>query len=143
MFNTTDSGNVAPKRIIAGGNTLLGTPREFHIADNKLYVANNNSVTAFNLTDGGDVAPVQVLSGAATTFNAVQGVTVAEMPEIPQLTQTSETKMTDFFPKSAQGENKFICNHGIKQTYYNLITSGLRSKQLNMESSSCRDSVKQ
>ena len=121
VFNTTDSGNVAPKRIIAGGNTLLGTPREFHIADNKLYVANNNSVTAFNLTDGGDVAPVQVLSGAATTFNAVQGVTVAEMPEIPQLIQTSETKMTDFFPKSAQGENGiYLQSRDENSTYYNL-----------------------
>lgn len=84
VFNTTDSGDVAPKRVISGSNTLLGTPRELHISGDKLYVANNNStVTVYNLNANGDAQPLQVLSGPLTSFNAIQGVTTADVDTEP------------------------------------------------------------
>ena len=130
VFNLTDSGDTEPKRTISGSNTLLGMPRELHIADNKLYIANkNNSVLIFGLMASGNVAPVQVLSGTETTFNAIQGVTVAESdtddpPETPLLIQSTETRLVDFFPKTTQGENGIYLQRAQNGTYSNLDNFG-------------------
>ena len=71
VFNRTDSGNVAPKRIITGSNTQFGTFTNFltlDLANGELFAQGNNGtgIVVFNLTDNGNVAPKRDLTGPAT-----------------------------------------------------------------------------
>lgn len=81
VFNRTDSGNVAPKRLIAGTNTQFGNYTNYVTVDrtNGEVLAEGNSglgVVVFNLTDSGNVAPKRNLTGAATGFSSVGGIIV-------------------------------------------------------------------
>jgi len=80
-FNRTDSGNVAPKRLISGTNTQLGNFTNYVTVDHvnsELFVQADSGlgVAVFNLTDSGNVAPKRNFTGAATGLTSVGGILV-------------------------------------------------------------------
>lgn len=79
VFNTTDNGNVAPKRRIAGASTLLSQPLQlaYNTDDNTIVVANsalNPGVYSYGVNDNGNVVPTRNLSGVSTEQDATLGV---------------------------------------------------------------------
>ena len=61
VFNRTDTGNVAPKRLIAGASTQFGSYTNYVTIDrtNGEVLAQGDTglgIVVFNLTDSGDVA---------------------------------------------------------------------------------------
>jgi hypothetical protein len=81
VFNRTDSGNVAPKRFIAGSNTQFGTFTNYVTLDRtngEVFAQGDNGlgVVVFNLTDSGNVAPKRNLTGGLTGFSQVGGIIV-------------------------------------------------------------------
>jgi hypothetical protein len=81
VFNRTDSGNVAPKRFIAGANAQFGTFTNYVTVDraNGELLAQGDDglgIVVFNLTDSGNVAPKRNLTGAATGFTTIGGLIV-------------------------------------------------------------------
>ncbi len=87
-FDRTASGNVRPKRTIAGPQTGLNLPQGFALdwIHGEIIVASSafsspdaGAIQAFHLTDVGDVAPIRTLTGPHTklcnpmdvTFDAV------------------------------------------------------------------------
>ena len=78
VFSRLASGNVAPKRVIAGSATGLSYPRGVAIetTNNELMVAHLYSVSVFRRTAEGNVAPLRTLSGTATRLGTVTGVAV-------------------------------------------------------------------
>ena len=81
VFNRTDSGNVAPKRFIAGANAQFGTFTNYVTVDRangELLAQGDNAlgIVVFNLTDSGNVAPKRNLTGGATGFTSVGGLIV-------------------------------------------------------------------
>ncbi len=81
VFNRTDSGNVAPKRFIAGSNTQFGNYTNYVTVDrtNGEVLAQGDTglgVVVFNLTDSGNVAPKRNLTGASTGFSSIGGIIV-------------------------------------------------------------------
>jgi DNA-binding beta-propeller fold protein YncE len=65
VFNVTDSGDVAPKRIIKGPKTNLANPTGVWVdlKNNELWAANfmNHSATVYPLSASGDVAPLRMI----------------------------------------------------------------------------------
>ena len=81
VFNRTDSGNVAPKRMITGGNTQFGTFTNhltLDVGNGELFAQGDNGagIVVFNLTDNGNVAPKRNLTGPATAMIHVGGIRV-------------------------------------------------------------------
>ncbi len=81
VFNRTDTGNVAPKRLIAGSNTQFGTFTNYVTVDRtngELFAQGNSGVgiVVFNLTDSGNVAPKRNLTGPSTGLTNVGGIIV-------------------------------------------------------------------
>jgi hypothetical protein len=81
VFNRTDSGNVAPKRFIAGSNTQFGNFTNYLTVDkpNGEVLAQGDTgqgVVVFNLTDSGNVAPKRNLTGGSTGLTDVGGIIV-------------------------------------------------------------------
>ena len=80
VFNRTDSGNTAPKRVIQGTNTQFGTYASglaYDAAARKLYVgayttnvnlSRSARVLVFDDSANGDIAPVRSIAGAATSL---------------------------------------------------------------------------
>jgi hypothetical protein len=65
VFNVTDNGDVAPKRMIKGPKTTLKNPTGVWVdaKNNELWVANfmNHSATAYALGVSGDVPPLRTI----------------------------------------------------------------------------------
>ena len=78
VFNRTDSGNTAPKRVLQGANTQFGSSAgglTYDAASRRLYVgayttnvdlSRSARVLVFDDSANGDVAPVRSIAGAAT-----------------------------------------------------------------------------
>lgn len=68
VFDTSDSGNVAPKRAIFGGNTGFSYVTDAQVHDGYRWVVSHgaSTISLFNLDDDGDVAPLRVFT---TTTN--------------------------------------------------------------------------
>jgi hypothetical protein len=81
VFNRTDAGNVAPKRLIAGSNTQFGTFTNYLTIDSvngEIFAVgySGHGVVVFNLTDSGNVAPKRNLTGPGTALTSVGGLVV-------------------------------------------------------------------
>ena len=65
VFNVTDSGDVAPKRVIQGPKTNLRNPTGVWVdlKNNEVWAANfmNHSATVYPLNASGDVAPLRII----------------------------------------------------------------------------------
>jgi DNA-binding beta-propeller fold protein YncE len=65
VFNVTDNGDVAPKRVIKGPKTNLANPTGVWVdlKNNELWAANfmNHSATVYPLNASGDVAPLRII----------------------------------------------------------------------------------
>ena len=65
VFNVTDNGDVAPKRMIKGPKSTLKNPTGVWVdaKNNELWVANfmNHSATAYALGVSGDVPPLRTI----------------------------------------------------------------------------------
>ena len=71
------SGNMAPSRIIGGGNTMLASPSGVTLnAAGELFVANSstNSITVYSLGATGNAAPIRTISGLLTQLDNPQGI---------------------------------------------------------------------
>jgi DNA-binding beta-propeller fold protein YncE len=68
VFNVTDSGDVAPKRVIKGPATNLANPTGVWVdgRNNEVWAANfmNHSATVYALGSSGDVAPLRTIRSA-------------------------------------------------------------------------------
>jgi hypothetical protein len=67
VFNITDNGNVAPKRIIKGPRTKIMNPTGLYVdaANNELWVASMGNYTAavFPIAASGDATPIRTIRG--------------------------------------------------------------------------------
>jgi hypothetical protein len=117
VFPRTASGDVAPTRVIAGGNTLMGTyvtGLVLNLQHNELYVLTDGPgqlepfiLSTFAANSNGDVAPLRRISGnLATLYNAFA---LAYDPKTQQLIVASERENSGvepgllFFPRTANG----------------------------------------
>lgn len=78
VFNRTDSGNTAPKRVLKGANTQLGTyagALAYDAPSRKLFIgayttnpdlSRSGRILVFDDLANGDVAPSRTIAGAAT-----------------------------------------------------------------------------
>ena len=79
VFNRTDSGNVAPKRLISGGNTQIGTYTNYVRVDavnNEIFSQGDDGlgVVVFSRTASGNIAPLRNLTGASTGLLTAGGL---------------------------------------------------------------------
>ncbi len=74
-FDRLASGNVAPKRVIAGSNTGLDLPQgvvldpshdELFVASSAFFTPNAGAIQVFRRLDSGNVAPLRTISGPGT-----------------------------------------------------------------------------
>jgi DNA-binding beta-propeller fold protein YncE len=65
VFNYTDQGDVAPKRVLTGPKTMIKNPTGIWIdaKNNELWVANfgNHTATVYPIGASGDVAPKRMI----------------------------------------------------------------------------------
>ena len=75
VFKITDSGDVAPTRVIKGARTRIKNPTGVNVdaVNNELWVASmgNYTATVFPLTANGNVAPVRQIRGGPATGEAL------------------------------------------------------------------------
>lgn len=73
-----DQTNVAPTRVISGGNTSLTAPRQFARVGNTLYLADSGNVLVFEGIDTlqGDNFPTRKFSGLNPNTQTLQGLLV-------------------------------------------------------------------
>ena len=68
VFRTTDSGNVAPTRVVRGSRTGIKNPTGIFVdfKNDELWVSNmgNHSATVFPRTANGNVAPLRTIRSA-------------------------------------------------------------------------------
>jgi DNA-binding beta-propeller fold protein YncE len=88
VFNRTDAGNTAPKRVIKGGQTGFGnwvTGITWDAGAHLLYVAANTShadstvsarILAFDDQADGDVAPLRTIAGPSTQLELGAGASI-------------------------------------------------------------------
>lgn len=81
VFNRTDTGNIAPKRMITGSNTQFGTFVNYvsvDVPNGEVFAQGDNGtgVVVFNLTDNGNVAPKRNLTGGSTQITVTGGMIV-------------------------------------------------------------------
>jgi serine/threonine protein kinase, bacterial len=80
VFNRTDNGAVAPKRVLTGPSTgLQGTQQGVPDATNNEQVVTNcdaSTITVYPRTANGNVAPIRTIGGAATGLGCPVGAYV-------------------------------------------------------------------
>jgi len=105
VFNRTDSGTLAPKRSLYGGNTGLVEPRGIFVQGDELFVADNSypyAVRVFTRSASGNTAPLRVITNTASP----------SMGEVSQLlVANGEVTVADFgslsirtWPSNANGD---------------------------------------
>jgi NHL repeat len=80
IFNVGDTGDVAPRANISGGNTMLDLPSGIGLDNqNQIVVANlgSNSIVVYPGTATGNQSPNEVIQGSGTRLSSPAGVAVA------------------------------------------------------------------
>lgn len=100
FYAPTDSGNVAPQRVLSGAATMLATPK-LATANGELFAANSTSITVYPAaTASGDLAPIRTLAGAATGLTSVSGIAVVG----GEMFVVSSNSVLRVFPANATGD---------------------------------------
>jgi hypothetical protein len=106
VFDRTATGNVAPKRTIAGTNTHLdpstGVWVALDLVNRELYVSADNGagIAVFDMTANGNVAPKREIIGAATTLDHASTMLVDNTSDRLDVVLTNRVVV---FPRTTSG----------------------------------------
>lgn len=109
VFDRTASGDVAPKRTIAGNNTQMGTFTNYTALDvshNEIFTqaVNGEGVAVFARTANGDVPPIRLLHGWQTGFpSGYAGAIAIDTVNDRLLVSSPNFPRVASFPRTADG----------------------------------------